>query len=693
MNRRGFLKLGIIAKLTFIILVVSLLPLAFIGYQAYHQQRIIITKEVTASHRELSNTLANGIYENLEYTRALLTAISNLKAISNMDARVAEDFFNSLLTHFSIFRSIYLVDSKRKIVATTDINKKLPADWLYSNAIKRTYQGSLSEVKTSADKTLYITLEAIVRTPEQQGITGVLVTEVNLLNIREMLRKALKSSRSQGLVLDETGAIIARSSPETRVFDFATAEAVDSDITRLKTFNNEQFLITAVSLKKFDFYQAPNWTIILQIPEKEAFQAAYTFRRRLLQILGITAILSLLLAIFLAKGFTAPLANLITGAKQISAGDFSHHIAVTTDDEIGELTQNFNEMRVNLYNTKSDLDYRIMQLSTLYEVGKAISSELDFKKLQHMILEIVVKVINAEKGSLMLLDEAEQTLNIGVAVGLSEEVTKSTRLEIGESIAGYVVQTRHPLFIKDVESDQAFLALKKTNVKTGTLMCVPLLAKDKLLGALNVSDSKANTFAEKDFELFISLANQAAIAIENARLYRYAVTDEMTRIYNHRYFQQRLDEELMRATRYDNRISLLILDVDHFKNFNDTYGHPEGDRVLKMVAKLIERSVREVDIVARYGGEEFVVICPEKNGEGSLTPAERIRSSVAEYDFRINGKPAPITVSLGIACFPDQAKSKEELIQKADFALYYSKQHGRNRVSLFNPIMKDTDRN
>jgi diguanylate cyclase (GGDEF)-like protein len=224
-------------------------------------------------------------------------------------------------------------------------------------------------------------------------------------------------------------------------------------------------------------------------------------------------------------------------------------------------------------------------------------------------------------------------------------------------------------------------------------MCVPLLAKDKLLGALNVSDSKANTFAEKDFELFISLANQAAIAIENARLYRYAVTDEMTRIYNHRYFQQRLDEELMRATRYDNRISLLILDVDHFKNFNDTYGHPEGDRVLKMVAKLIERSVREVDIVARYGGEEFVVICPEKNGEGSLTPAERIRSSVAEYDFRINGKPAPITVSLGIACFPDQAKSKEELIQKADFALYYSKQHGRNRVSLFNPIMKDTDRN
>jgi diguanylate cyclase (GGDEF)-like protein len=344
-------------------------------------------------------------------------------------------------------------------------------------------------------------------------------------------------------------------------------------------------------------------------------------------------------------------------------------------------------MRINLKNTKADLDYRILQLSTLYEVGKAISSVLDFKKLQHIILETVVKVIKAEKGSLMLLDDSERILSIGVAVGLSEDVTRETRLEIGQSIAGWVVDTRKPLFVKNVETDQAFLAIKKKNVKTGTLMCVPLLAKDKLLGALNVSKSVPESFSEKDFELFVNLANQAAIAIENARLYRYAVTDEMTRLYNHRYFQQRLDEELLRADRYDNHVSLLILDVDHFKKFNDTYGHPEGDRVLKAVARLIEKSVREVDIVARYGGEEFVVICPEKNGEGSLVPAERIRHAVEEFDFRISGKHVPITVSLGVACYPDQARSKPELIQKADYALYFSKQNGRNQATLYNQIM------
>lgn len=687
MNRRGFLKLGITAKLTVIILLLSLLPTGFIGFNAYNEQRRIITDEVTASHLELSNILANGIYENLRFTRSLLAAITTLDSIKNLDALIAEDIFNALLANFSIFKTIYLVDSNKKIVAATEANIRLPSDQIYSNAIKRSYHGSLSEVFTAVDGSPYMTFEAIIKSPEKHGITGVLVSEVNLSNIREILKKALKNSRSQGLVLDEVGTVIARSSESTRIFNISAEETIESDITRLKTIDGEPYLLTAVSLKKFDFYQAPNWTIILQIPEKVAFSAAETFKNRIIRILSFTALFSILLSVLLARGFTAPLSNLIAGAREISDGDFSHQITPSSDDEIGELTSTFDEMRINLKNTKADLDYRIMQLSTLYEVGKAISSVLDFKKLQHIILETVVKVIKAEKGSLMLVDDAEKALTIGVAVGMSEEVARDTRLEIGKSVAGYVVDTRKPLYIKNVETDQAFLAIKKKNVRSGTLMCAPLLAKDKLLGALNVSRSEPDSFSEKDFELFINLANQAAIAIENARLYRYAVTDEMTRLYNHRYFQQRLDEELLRADRYENHVSLLILDVDHFKNFNDTYGHPEGDRVLKTVARLIEKSVREIDIAARYGGEEFVIICPEKNGEGSLVPAERIRNAIESFDFRISGQPVQITVSLGVACYPDQAKTKSELIQKADYALYFSKESGRNRATLFNPIM------
>jgi diguanylate cyclase (GGDEF)-like protein len=688
---KGFFRFGIRTKLTLVILLAALLPVSILGWRAFHDQKRIITDEVTRSHRELSNVLAHGIYENLEFTRRLLATLSTIDVIRDLHSAVAEDFFRGLVRSYPFFKLIYLVDGHRNIIATTDPNALLPADWLFTKAVKRNYQGSLSEVTRAPDGTPIMTLEAVIKSRDSGVIKGVLVSEVDLLYIRELLKDALKRSKSQGLVLDESGQIIAQSSPDAKPFPINAGEALDSDITSLRTIEGEAFLTTAVSLKKFDFYQAPNWTIILQIPERQALQAAYELRQNVLSLLLFTAFAAVILAILVANSLIGPLLNLISGARHLGRGDFSQAIRPTTHDEIGELTTTFDEMRVNLRQTKADLDYRILQLSTLYEVGKAISSILDFNLLQRMILEIVAKVMRAEKGSLMLLDDAEKVLSIGVAFGLSDEVTKEARVGLGEPVAGYVVESGQPLFVKDVESDHGFLAIKKENVMRGTLMCVPLRAKDKLLGVINVSKSVPNSFADKDFELFKNLANQAAIAIENARLYRFAVTDEMTRLYNHRYFQQRLDEELQRADRYESKVSLILLDVDHFKKFNDTYGHPEGDRVLKTVARLIEASVREVDISARYGGEEFVVIAPEKDGEGSLVPANRIRTTIESYDFRINGQRVPITVSLGVCCYPDLARTKQELIMKADTALYYSKVGGRNRSTLFEPHMNTED--
>ncbi|OQA08901.1 MAG: Phytochrome-like protein cph2 [bacterium ADurb.Bin374] len=690
MSFSRFFSFGIRLKLTLIVLLTALVPVGFLGMQAFNEQKRVITEEVTRSHREVSNVLAHGIYENLEYTRRLLTSISDLDTIKNLRPVEAGDFFAALVKYYPFFKLIYLVDSDKKIIATTNQGAALPGDWRFTNVIKRTYQGSLSDVYTSPEGNPCMTLEAVIKSQEK-GVIGVLIAEVDLIYIKDLLKSALKLSKSQGLVLDEAGAVIARSSDDVKTLAISATEAVDNDVSGVRAIGNERYLITAISLKKFDFYQAPNWTIILQIPEGEAFKAAYELRERIIRLLMLTAFAALILAVLLANSFVAPLLNLIEGARHIGRGDFDHSITPNSQDEIGELTSTFDEMRVNLRQTKADLDYRITQLSTLYEVGKAISSILDFTQLQHMILETVVRVIKAEKGSLMLVDDAEKTLSIGVAIGLAEDVQKETRIGIGEPVAGWVVESGQPLFVEDVESDHTFLAIKKGAIQRGTLMSVPLKAKDKLLGVLNVSRSIPHSFSKKDFELFLNLSNQAAIAIENARLYRYAVTDEMTRLYNHRYFQQRLDEELQRADRYESRVSLIILDVDHFKKFNDTYGHPEGDRVLKTVARLLEKSVREVDIPARYGGEEFVVICPEKDGEGAMTPANRIRTAIEEFDFRIAGQHVPITVSLGVASYPDHARTKGELVICSDTALYYSKETGRNRATLYSAGMKSDE--
>jgi len=186
------------------------------------------------------------------------------------------------------------------------------------------------------------------------------------------------------------------------------------------------------------------------------------------------------------------------------------------------------------------------------------------------------------------------------------------------------------------------------------------------------------------------LAQQAAMAVEHARLYELAITDGLTRLFIHRYFQARLEEEILRAKRYHTTVSLILFDIDHFKKFNDTYGHQQGDIVLIEVAKVIKQTVRDtIDIPARYGGEEFTIILPETDGPGALLVAERLRKNVETHDFPGQEKPLHVTISLGIACYPDNASSKSVLIKKADLALYACKEKGRNCSLIFSDSMSD----
>lgn len=181
------------------------------------------------------------------------------------------------------------------------------------------------------------------------------------------------------------------------------------------------------------------------------------------------------------------------------------------------------------------------------------------------------------------------------------------------------------------------------------------------------------------------LGSHLAIAIENltlrARLQELADTDGLTGLYNHRYFQLSMDREIRRARRYKRPLSVMLFDIDHFKKFNDTYGHPIGDAVLKEISKIATGALRNTDILARYGGEEFVVIMPETDKSGALAVAERTRRAIADHVFNFNNlEPLNVTVSVGVGEMPP-AKTKEDLIKQADDALYRAKETGRNRVA------------
>ena len=242
-----------------------------------------------------------------------------------------------------------------------------------------------------------------------------------------------------------------------------------------------------------------------------------------------------------------------------------------------------------------------------------------------------------------------------------------------------------PIFAQELtgKSYQSYTAINK---ELPFAVYVPMLKEGELYGIVKVGPKiNGEAFSDNDLEFFETLASQAVIAFENARLYSLAITDSITKLYVHRYFQFRLEEEVARSRRYNSTISLLMCDIDHFKNVNDTFGHQQGDCILREVSRIIRKNVRNTDIPCRYGGEEFAIILPETTQQDAKIVAERIRRDVCEFEFPsiIPGQP-PVrcSISIGVAGFPLNADNKDQLIQKADAALYVAKDTGRNKVVL-----------
>ncbi|HOX52808.1 MAG TPA: GGDEF domain-containing protein, partial [Fibrobacteria bacterium] len=196
-----------------------------------------------------------------------------------------------------------------------------------------------------------------------------------------------------------------------------------------------------------------------------------------------------------------------------------------------------------------------------------------------------------------------------------------------------------------------------------------------------------------DAKLLAAIASIAAGALTRARMYqemeRLATIDGLTQVPNHRHFQTLLNQQLEVATRYGQRIGLMLFDIDHFKRFNDTYGHAIGDLVLKEVARCVGMAIRSSDMIARYGGEEFVVLMPQADEVGAMQSAERVRAAVEGMAIPHEGRMLKVTISIGVCLFPDMASVKQDFIDGADKAMYFSKKNGRNRVTLYGPESED----
>jgi diguanylate cyclase (GGDEF)-like protein len=338
----------------------------------------------------------------------------------------------------------------------------------------------------------------------------------------------------------------------------------------------------------------------------------------------------------------------------------------------------------------AELKHQIERLSLFHEIGKALASTLDLQKILQTVMEKISDLLQPDTWSLLMLDESSQELHFEIAIGAGADKLKDVRLKMGEGIAGWVAQTGEPVLVEDVKRDARFTRRidELTHTDTRSVVCVPIRGKEKILGVIELVNCLGReSFRREDIPILKSLADYAAIALENARyiqrIHELTITDDCTALYNARHLNFVLDAEIYRSTRYGYEFSVIFLDLDHFKQVNDTHGHLVGSKLLWMIGDLIKGHLRLIDYAFRYGGDEFVVLLPQTAKQNSLMVVRRLKDLLNSKVFFVEeGLNIKVTASFGVASFPQDGRSRRELLRMADEAMYLVKNTTRNNIAL-----------
>lgn len=324
------------------------------------------------------------------------------------------------------------------------------------------------------------------------------------------------------------------------------------------------------------------------------------------------------------------------------------------------------------------------RFSLLSQIAKELGFVLTTEEINRNIILSLTKTI--EDGDFYTLWGIRPDLQeLELQILENPNNAKAPKTELSDEFNTWVVRHRQPLIVTDVTKDYRFNAtniLAKTQIRS--LIIAPLITGDRIQGVIRIDSCKPETFSVDDLRLLAIISNMGALTIYNTQLYKQteylAIRDDLTELYVKGFFNEKLEQNISEAQIKRTVFSVLLLDLDRFKDLNDQFGHSVGDRVLKKVSELMKDAVSQQNIVARYGGEEFAIILQETEKSGARKIAEEIRKRVEGHTLSIRREGIQTTISIGIAEFPEDGDSLEKLIEKADKCLYEAKRQGRNRI-------------
>jgi diguanylate cyclase (GGDEF)-like protein len=382
-------------------------------------------------------------------------------------------------------------------------------------------------------------------------------------------------------------------------------------------------------------------------------------------------------AILASRTLQHQIERFLEAARRLGNGDFSAKVPIRGRDEFAALGQEFNKMSSQLEAQLGELrEQRVHLERTMRRIGEASAANLDRDALLEIVARTAVEGIDADGGRATLRDDAAAGRN-----GHDDVLRTAARVGSVDGIEAAMRMAEAQVLREGIPGE--------AHVDGATALGHPLRDVDgheRVAGVLSVARA-GRTFTRDERDLFGYLAGQASVSMENVGLHeaveRQAVTDELTGLANRRRFQDTLTSEVERSRRFGQGVGLIMLDIDNFKKVNDTYGHQQGDVVLREVAKVLRATAREIDEPARYGGEELAVVLPSTDLEGAFNFAERLRESIEDLRLELpgdGGDVMQVTASFGVAAVPGSAQDDRGLVAAADSALYAAKRGGKNRT-------------